>query len=118
MDESSANRGPILSSEDESLPSIARRRAVALRYDPSVADAPKMVASGTGLTAQKILDLARQHNVPVREDPQLVQALAALEIGEMIPPQLYFVVAELFAWLYRLDRDSPFLEPPGRLGVQ
>ena len=83
-----------------------RRRAVALRYDPSAAAAPRVVASGSGLVAEQILELARQHGVPVKDDPQLVQALMKLDIGEMIPPQLYLVVAEVFAWLHRVDQEA------------
>lgn len=105
MAESSEDRGPIpeFGTGGEGAASLARRRAVALRYDPSVAPAPKVVASGTGLVAERILELARQHNVFVREDPHLVQSLMKLEIGEMVPSQLYLVVAEVFAWLYRLE---------------
>jgi len=53
------------------------------------------------------MELARQHNVPIKEDPLLVQLLSKLELGQMISPELYHVVAEVFAWLYRLDQDQP-----------
>lgn len=92
--------------DGEEPTSPMRRRAVALRYDPTVATAPKVVASGSGLVAERILELARQYKVPVKDDPHLVQALMKLDVGEMIPPQLYLVIAEVFAWLYRLDRDA------------
>ncbi len=92
-----------------------RRRAVALQYDPEEAAAPKVVAEGSGRLAERILELARQHDVPIREDPLLVEALARLEVGETIPPELYLVVAELFAWLYHLEASSRTPPPrPGR----
>lgn len=76
---------------------------MALQYNPAEASAPKVVAEGSGMVAERILELARQHRVPIREDPLLVQALARLDVGDAIPPELYFVVAEVFAWLYHLD---------------
>ncbi|MGI5837861.1 MAG: EscU/YscU/HrcU family type III secretion system export apparatus switch protein [Chloroflexota bacterium] len=97
----------------EGVVTPARRKAVALRYDPAVASAPKVVASGSGLVAEEILKLARQHNVPVKDDPLLVQALMKLEIGETIHPQLYRMVAEVFAWLFRLDREEAERSKPG-----
>ncbi len=83
-----------------------KRRAVALQYSAAEDSAPKVVAEGSGVLADRILDLANQHHVPIREDPLLVQALASLEVGDHIPPELYQVVAEVFAWLYELERGS------------
>ena len=82
-------------------------RAVALRYDrsvhgPGAGDAPRVVARGRGLLAERILEAARRHGVPVREDPDLVQLLGACELGEEIPQELYAAVAQLLAWLYRV----------------
>ncbi len=82
------------------------RRALALQYDRNEDSAPRIVAEGTGAVADRILELARQHRVPVKEDPLLAEALAKLEIGETIPPELYVVVAEVFAWLYRLEEKG------------
>ncbi len=84
----------------------ARKRAVAFRYAPDEMDAPQVVARGTGRTAERIIELAREHHVAIKEDPQLVQALSRLEIGDSIPPELYMVVAEVFAWLYELERKA------------
>ena len=85
----------------------ARPQAVALSYDAARARAPRVTAQGGGDVAERIMELARQHNVPIKEDPLLVQLLSKLELGQMISPELYHVVAEVFAWLYRLDQDQP-----------
>jgi flagellar biosynthesis protein len=83
------------------------KRAVALRYDAARGDAaPKVVAKGRGATAERILDLARRNNVPVREDVNLVRVLAGLKIDQEIPPELYQVVAALLALLYRANRPG------------
>jgi flagellar biosynthesis protein len=78
------------------------RRAVALSYTEG-AHAPEVTASGRGLVAERILAAARAAGVPVREDPGLVEALAALELGGEIPEALWAAVAETLAWAYRLD---------------
>ena len=76
------------------------KRATALRYDGP--DAPRVVASGRNLVAEKILEAARESGVPVREDAVLAQALETLELDTEIPPELYKAVAEALAWAYRL----------------
>lgn len=78
-------------------------RAVALRYDPSNDGAPVVVAAGQGLVADEILRRARAAGVAVTEDEQLAAVLSRLNVGEMIPPELYAVVAEVLAYVYRLD---------------
>ena len=80
-----------------------RRRAAALRYDPTGEGAPRVSATGAGLVAERIVAAAREAGVPVREDPALAGALAALELGAEIPPALWRAVAETLAWAYRLD---------------
>ncbi|HEX2588849.1 MAG TPA: EscU/YscU/HrcU family type III secretion system export apparatus switch protein [Gaiellales bacterium] len=82
-----------------------RKRAAALRYDGR--DAPRVVATGRGLVAEKILDAAREAGVPLREDPVLMEALATLELEQEIPPELYRAVAEALAWAYRLSGTGP-----------
>ena len=81
----------------------SRPVAAALSYPG--AGAPKVVAAGKGLTAERILELARQAGVPVREDGALAQALAELELGTEIPGPLYQAVAEALVWALRLDRS-------------
>jgi flagellar biosynthesis protein len=81
---------------------VGRRAAVALRYERGSAPAPEVTASGQGIIADRILEVAREHGIPIREDRALTEALAGLDIGERIPPELYALVAEVFAWLYAL----------------
>jgi flagellar biosynthesis protein len=81
------------------------KRATALRYDGR--DAPRVVATGKGLVAEKILEAAREAGVPLREDAMLMEALATLELEQEIPPELYRAVAEALAWAYRLSGRRP-----------
>lgn len=83
---------------------LRQARATALRYDPDAAGAPRVVASGRGLIAQRILERAREAGVPVREDPALVAALEQLDLGTEIPEELYAAVAEALVWAHRLAR--------------
>lgn len=82
------------------------RQAVALRYKPGEDNAPKVAAKGKGYLAEKILEMARAHNIPVREDKNLVQILSRLDLEQEIPPQVYQAVAEILAFIYRLSRRS------------
>ncbi|MCR4907928.1 MAG: EscU/YscU/HrcU family type III secretion system export apparatus switch protein [Lachnospiraceae bacterium] len=80
-----------------------RKTAVALSYQPGEI-APKVVASGTGLIAEKIIATAKEADVPVHEDSKLAETLSNLEIGEMIPPELYEVVAEVLVFVDRMEK--------------
>lgn len=83
------------------------RMAVALAYR-EVSGAPAVVAKGRGLIAETIIERAREAGVYVHESPELVALLMRVDLDERIPPQLYVAVAELLAWLYRLERiDLP-----------
>lgn len=77
--------------------------AVALEYNPNE-DAPKVVASGKGELAERILEKGREAKVPVHKDNQLANTLAKLEIGEMIPPELYDVVAEILVFVDAMEK--------------
>jgi flagellar biosynthesis protein len=77
------------------------RRASALKYEG--AGAPKLVATGQGLIADRIVAAARAAGVAVREDAALVEALSRLDLGREIPEDLYAAVAEALAWAYALD---------------
>lgn len=79
-----------------------RLRATALSYDPAE-PAPKVVATGSGTIAERIIELARESGVPVRSDPALARALAALELGDEVPEAMYRAVAAALAWAYKLD---------------
>ncbi len=80
-----------------------RQEAVALRYEPKRDRAPKLVAKGQGYLAEKILELARQHHIPVREDKNLLQILSRLDLNQEIPAEVYKAVAEILAFIYRLS---------------
>jgi flagellar biosynthesis protein len=88
----------------EPAPQAPRRRAAALRYDRGRDAAPRVVASGQGHAADRILALACAHGVPIHKDPALAAALAALELDREIPPALFAAVAEVIGFLYRLQR--------------
>lgn len=87
------------------------RKAAAIAYRPEKDAAPRVTASGQGQIAERILEAARAAGIPVREDPALAEVLARLDPGEQIPPDTYRAVAEILAFLYRLDRAQ--LSPPG-----
>lgn len=79
------------------------KQAIALEYDPSE-DAPKVIASGRGLLAERIIERAKEAKVPIHQDSKLADTLARLEIGEMIPPELYEVVAEILVFVDAMDK--------------
>ena len=83
-----------------------RPAAAALAYDPVKSDPPEIVAIGRGLTAEEIVKLAREHNVPIHQDAGLVEALAKLEVGQLLPRELYVVVAEVLAFVYAVDGEA------------
>jgi len=82
-------------------------KATALRYEAGADGAPRVVARGAGHVASRILELARDSGVPVREDPLLTQALSRLELDAEIPEDLYAAVAEALVWAYRIGRRGP-----------
>lgn len=82
---------------------IKPRTAVAISYEPDE-DAPKVIASGKGYLADKIIEKAREADIPLHKDSKLADTLSKLEIGEAIPPQLYEVVAEILVFVDRVDR--------------
>ena len=79
-----------------------RKTAVALSYDPSD-NAPKVIASGRGYLADKIIARAKEANIPLHKDEKLANTLSKLEIGDMIPTELYEVVAEVLTFVDRMD---------------
>jgi flagellar biosynthesis protein len=81
------------------------KKAVALRYDPASDPAPLLIAKGQGYLAQRIIELAREHEIYVHKDTNLVELLMAVELADVIPPQLYKVVAEVLAMVYRVNKS-------------
>ncbi|MFP4429058.1 MAG: EscU/YscU/HrcU family type III secretion system export apparatus switch protein [Desulfovermiculus sp.] len=81
------------------------KRAVALAYDQTQDKAPKISASGRGEAAERILEIARDFGIPVREDPDLLEVLARVPVGEEIPRELYQAVAEILAFIYMMNAE-------------
>lgn len=79
------------------------KQAIALEYDPSE-NAPKVIASGRGVLAERIIEKAKESDVPVHRDDKLADTLSRLEIGDMIPPELYEVVAEILVFVDSMDK--------------
>lgn len=83
-----------------------RKKAAALSYDQMKDATPRVSALGQGLVADNIIELAEENDVPILEDPSLVELLSNLNINETIPEELYEAVAEVFAFVYRLDQKE------------
>jgi flagellar biosynthesis protein len=82
-----------------------QKKAVALRYDRAHDPAPTVLAKGMGPVAEKIIALARENNIPIQENSDLVEILAQLEINDQIPPSTYLIVAEILAFVYRANES-------------
>ncbi len=80
-----------------------RKAAAAIRYDRERDPAPRLVAKGLGVLAEKILEAAKEAGVPIHEDPDLLALLMTLDIDEVIPPDMYVAVAEVLAFIYRMN---------------
>ena len=78
-------------------------KAVALKYDQRKDRAPRVIAKGRGNIAEKIIDIAKEHDVPLYEDKNLIHILEALDLETEVPPELYRAVAEVLAFIYRLN---------------
>ncbi len=92
-------------------------RAVALRHEPDSGRAPLVVASGRGAIARRLVEIAAEHGVPVREDPDLAALLSLVDLGDEIPADLYQAVAEVISFVYRanesLRAERDFAPPQG-----
>ncbi|MCX7971400.1 MAG: EscU/YscU/HrcU family type III secretion system export apparatus switch protein [Negativicutes bacterium] len=91
--------------EDENKPTEPAQ-AVALKYRPRVESAPVLVAKGRGKIAERIVEIAREHKVPVYKNKTMTSMLMAIDLEREIPPELYRAVAEVLAYVYRLDREK------------
>ena len=76
-------------------------KAAALRYDASKNSAPKVTAKGEGKTAQKIIEIAKENDIPIKEDADLVELLGKVELDQEIPPEMYKAIAEVFSFIYK-----------------
>lgn len=81
-----------------------KKMAIALEYNPDVNEAPTVIATGQGIIADKIIEQAKSANVPVHKDSKLAGTLSKLEIGEMIPPELYEAVAEILVFVDAMEK--------------
>ena len=85
---------------------VEKKKAVAMKYRPKIDNAPKVIAKGQGKVAEKIVEIAKAHNLHIHNDPDLIEVLSQLDINEEIPPDLYIVFAELLAFVYSLNRSE------------
>lgn len=83
-----------------------QKLAAVLKYDAQKDRAPQLTAKGRGTVAEKIIALAQEHGIPIRKDPVLVQMLSKLDIDETIPEELYQAVAEVLAFVYRMNEEQ------------
>jgi len=96
---------------ESNLPKF-RQKAVALKYNPDTDIAPKVVAKGAGLVAEKIIE--RAESLPIHQDAALVEDLTRLDLGDNIPPELYDVIAQVLVFISELDRQESLKKRPPR----
>ena len=90
-----------------------RKKAIALRYRSGEDNAPRVTAKGEGRVAEKIIELAHKYDIPIKDDPDLVEVLCKLDLNEEIPPTVYVAVAELLAFVYSLNKKKrDIITPP------
>lgn len=82
------------------------QKAVALKYDREKDNAPKVVASGKGEVANKMIKLAQEHDIFIKKDADLVELLSKIELNKEVPPMLYKAVAEVFSFIYKITNDK------------
>ena len=83
-----------------------RPSAAALKYHPPDDSAPRLVAKGSGEIAERILQLAKENNIPIHEDPDLLTVLAQLDLEKEIPAELYKPIAEILSFVYRVNEKT------------
>jgi flagellar biosynthesis protein len=81
-------------------------QAAALKYRPPEDAAPRLVAKGRGELAKRIIELAREHKIPIREDPDLIAVLSQLDLEKEIPAELYKPIAEILSFVYRVNEKA------------
>lgn len=87
-------------------------KAVALGYNALKDEAPRVLASGKNQIAEKIIAIAKQNGIPIRDDPVLTAALMEIDLNQTIPPELYRVVAEVLSYIYRIQHKT------GKVNIQ
>ena len=81
-------------------------KAVALGYDRAEDEAPRVLAKGQGFVAEKIQALALEHDIPVMQDAQIIDNLTKIELNQEIPEELFAAVAQILAFIYKLDQKN------------
>lgn len=94
------NRNPL----NAKVPAV--KKAAALHYEEGSKTAPVLTAKGKGSVAERIVELAKQHEIPITQDADLMEILERVEIDTEIPLEVYAVVADIFAWIYKLNRKK------------
>ncbi|MBD3754403.1 MAG: EscU/YscU/HrcU family type III secretion system export apparatus switch protein [Gammaproteobacteria bacterium] len=94
-----------MSDQKKNAATLADKIAVSLQYDGE--SAPVVTAKGSGHIAEQILELAREHNIPIQQDPELVSLLSQVELNQEIPQILYEAVAQVLVFAYQLSEKSP-----------
>ena len=90
--------------KDDTTEKKERKTAAAIQYEPEHFDAPRLIAKGFGIVAERIIELAKRYSIPIHFDPDLSSLLTKLKIDTEIPKDLYRAVAEVLALLYRANR--------------
>jgi flagellar biosynthesis protein len=84
---------------------MEKKKVVALRYKKGVDNAPKVVAKGMDLIAQRILEIAEKENIPIIKNEKAVEDFYGIDLDDEIPPELYEIAAEIIAFVYKLDKQ-------------
>ncbi len=79
-----------------------KKKAVALKYERKKDNAPKIIAKGQGLVAEKIIEIAKENGIHIEENPELVEVLSKLDLYQEIPEELYKAVAEILVFIYKM----------------
>lgn len=85
----------------------SEKKVAALKYKQGDEAAPRLAAKGKGFLAEKILEIAKEHKIPIRKDADLVEVLEKLEVDQEIPLEIFAVVAEIFAYIYKTNQQKP-----------
>lgn len=89
--------------KNENKDNLKTKKTAALKYNKNTDQAPKIIAIGSGSIAEKIIKKAREKNIPIKKDKDIVEVLAELNIGDEIPKELYSVIAEILSFFYKLE---------------
>ena len=85
---------------------MSKKEAVALQYDKEKNAAPKVTAKGSGKTAQKIIEIAQMHEIPIKKDKDLLEMLSKVELDKEVPSEMYKAVAEVFSFIYKMTKKK------------